>query len=364
MNLLRIARVTPLIALLSASSWTIVQAETGSTDTPVHLTIRDSDRTAASHASNLSVHKLARAGATISHARTTPLKESLASLKASSNGHFVAGSLLGAKTESETAVSALTAVPAPGFYPADLTYSGGPVIQYAAFHNIYVDGTASDWGNPDQFVTDLFKSEFIQSLDQYLFTTASNRYKRSTSATIDYPIYTTLGDNDLFQILHASAAVFGSSYGAVYNIFLPQGVDYCEGSECYSPDNPSTFAFCAFHGAVQFQDIGLVLFTLEPYQNVSGCAVEQPTPNGALVDSTASILSHETSETLTDPVDGTGWTAAGPGLAVYGEEIGDICQSFDPNTFIFENPVSVLNGTPYSIQLEYSNKYHACSNVK
>jgi hypothetical protein len=364
MKLSRIVRVTPLIAFLSMSFGMIVQAETSSPENPpAHLTVRDGDRAAAAHASNLSVHKLARAGATISHARTTPLKSSLESLKLSSNGVFTAGTVSGVKGES-AAASASTAVPVPGFYPADVSYSGGPVIQYAAFHNIYVDGTASDWGNPDQFLTDLFKSDFIKTLDQYLFTTASNRYKVSTSATIDYPVYTTLGDNDLLQIVHAAASTFGSSYGAVYHIFLPQGADYCEGSECYSPDNPSTFVFCAFHGAVQFQDIGLVLFTLEPYQNVPGCSIEQPSPNGALVDSTASTLSHETSETLTDPVDGTGWTAAGPGLAVLGDEVGDICQSIDPETYSSENPVSVLNGTSYSIQLEYSNKYHACANVK
>ena len=84
-----------------------------------------------------------------------------------------------------------------------------------------------------------------------------------------------------------------------------------------------------------YSDIGHVLLTVEPFQNVDGCSVATPSPNGALVDSTANVLSHETFETLTDPDPPAtfddlfnrnfGWLALNS-LVEFGEEIGDICE--------------------------------------
>ena len=120
-------------------------------------------------------------------------------------------------------------------------------------------------------------------------------------------------------------------------MFLPKGVDTCFDltNICYSPDNPPSFVFCAYHGSVTFSDIGHVLITVEPFQNVNGCSVATPSPNGALVDSTANVLSHELFESITDPdppgtvtdiVNGKfGWIALNS-LIEFGAEIGDICE--------------------------------------
>jgi hypothetical protein len=104
-----------------------------------------------------------------------------------------------------------------------------------------------------------------------------------------------------------------------------------------------------------------------PFQNVGGCSVATPSPNGALVDSTANVLSHETFEIITDPdppatfadlFNGNfGWPALNS-LVEFGNEIGDICE--DP--FFGYNPVT-LNGKSYEIQPEYSNKFHTCAFV-
>jgi hypothetical protein len=253
---------------------------------------------------------------------------------------------------------AAAATSANVFYPADLSkYSGtGQVLKTTTTHDIYVDGTETNGSNPGVFLLHWRQSQLVHVLDQYVGSTANNRYIGGTPAGLEYPIYTTLGDNDLVQMVHTSAAAFGAGYGHIYNIFLPQGVDFCEGSSCYSPDNPATFAFCAFHGSIDFTDLGHVLFTLEPYMDVPGCQVPQPSPNGSLVDSTANVLSHETSETITDP-DGDAWLALSS-LTEYGYEIGDVCE-----TPTFQSPVTNLNGVSYEVQFEYSNKYHACSNV-
>jgi hypothetical protein len=95
-----------------------------------------------------------------------------------------------------------------------------------------------------------------------------------------------------------------------------------------------------------------------PYQdiavkNVGACTVAtskaDPSPNGALIDSTASTLSHEYSESITDPDPPTGWVNGRTG-----NEIGDEC-AYIPD-------LVALGGKNYDIQPEYSNKYHACAN--
>jgi hypothetical protein len=257
---------------------------------------------------------------------------------------------------SKAAVTtAATASPAVAFYPGDLSYQGGPVVQEAQSHGLYVDCNANCWGFPSVFLTHLQKSSFIHVTDQYVGTTADNRYTVGAGGTIQYPVVAPLGNNDLLQIVYAGASVFGTGYGHIYHIFLPKGVDVCftGTSQCYSPDNPSTFAFCAFHASVDFSDIGHVLFTVEPFQNVPGCAVGKPSPNGLLIDSTADILSHELIETITDP-DGDAWWIT-KDLDLFSAEIGDVCQD---STFTYAS--SSLNGKNYQIQPEYSNDAHAC----
>src|SRR6184192_3572303 len=98
-----------------------------------------------------------------------------------------------------------------------------------------------------------------------------------------------LGQNEILSIVHAAAVKLSvqSGYGNIVHVFLPRGIDTCFDltTICYSPDNPPSFYFCAYHGSVVFSDIGHILFSVEPYQNVPGCQVATPTPNGDLVDS-------------------------------------------------------------------------------
>lgn len=201
----------------------------------------------------------------------------------------------------------------------------------------------------------------IHISDQYVGSTANDRYTVGKSASISVPIFGPLTDVDMLYFVYAGAKAFGRGYGHIYHVFLPQGVDVCfvGTSECYSPDNPSTFFFCAYHGSIDFSDIGHVLYTVEPYQDVPGCSMAQPSPNGALVDSTANSLSHETFETITDP-DIDAWIAI-QSSGTAGEEIGDLCARINIFLGEFSNPPTCLNGKNYAIQPEYANKYHACS---
>jgi hypothetical protein len=268
-------------------------------------------------------------------------------------------------------------VPSPGFYGEDLVYFGGHVLKSTIANAVYVNisscGTvAKCWGNPDGFLSDLSNSNFIHLTDQYVGTTANNRYPvgKSVQATIPLFVSNVVSQADIFATVHAAAKANGTGYGHIYHVFLPQGEDTCFDltNVCYSPDNPPSFFFCAYHGSVDFNDIGHVIFSVEPYQNVSGCDVAPPSPNGILADSTNSVLSHEQIESITDPDPfgpgdpRSGWVSFKSGFAA-GAEIGDLCVSLNngPPNFQSLDPEVKLNGKTYQLQGEYSNHYHACA---
>ena len=262
-------------------------------------------------------------------------------------------------------------------YPGDLEYNGGNVVQSVKMHLIYVNlgsspscsTIATCWGNPRKFLSDLGESTFIHVVDQYIGSTEDDRY-----AVSDRPIHVTYPTTanpptniDMLAIVHAVALSLRgipTGYGNLYHIFLVPGQDECMGlfyQVCYSPDNPNTFVFCAYHGSADFQDIGHVLYSVEPFQDVSGCSSRPGTPNGQLADSTNNTLSHETFEAITDP-DGTAWwNSLDNGL--FGEEIGDECSFlvFTPTTGYFDPANVTLNGRPYVAQPEYNNSAHACT---
>jgi hypothetical protein len=288
-------------------------------------------------------------------------------------------SIRAASIPTRSTLSTATTVPglpAPGFYPADLTFFHGPIVKNMVHHDVFIDCPSSCWGNPGTFLTNLGLSNFIHLTDQYVFTNTNNRYTVGLGANVNFPIITgVVGQNDLLVILHAVAKAQGKTgLGHEYHLFLPPGVDTCFDltNICYSPDNLSSFFFCAYHGSVDFPDIGHVLLSVEPFQNASSpqaggakfCAVDpNHSPNGLLVDSTANVLSHEVVETITDPnpqnfpFTGAGWVAVSS-LIEFGAEIGDECE----NAFFSYIPVA-LNGHKYEIQPEYSNKYHGCAFV-
>ena len=341
-----------LVVLIACLLFLTLGSLSAQEEQSARLEVRAADQAAASSGSEYRVHLRFKAE---NLNRYSPLPSAAPSVTTAR-----AQNSMSAMVVADTSIQA---VPPPGFYPADLSHVfGGPVVMSAESHPVYVDCTSSCWANPALFLSDLSKSTFIHVADQYVGMTTDNRYTLGKAATISYPILTALSDNDVLQIVHSAASAMGTGYGHIYHIFLPQGVDECfvGTTQCYSPDNPSTFVFCAYHGSVTYSDIGHVLFTVEPYQNVIGCSMLQPSPNGAIIDSTSSVLGHETFETITDPDPPTGWIAVSSN-GVFGEEIGDLCPGVDVTAPYFEDPVSVLNGHKYEIQPMYSNTYHACS---
>ncbi len=272
-----------------------------------------------------------------------------------------AGSATNFKTHIMLPANAKTKTTQATFYPADLMYRGGQVLATAKFLNIYVNSKPTDFGSPSAFEQNLGSSNMIHITDQYVHSRANSRYGPSSTSDLValYPTYTTLADNDLLAILHHFASFFGGGYNNVYNVFLPKGTDYCMTgtTSCNASLTSPSPAFCAFHGAVTYGDVGHVLFTVQPYQEPAFCGVNaitgaKTTPNGVLNDSTYSTLSHELIETITDPDPPTGWYTGNIGVS---GEIGDLCAYLSA-------PVT-LNGHSYYLQTEYANTRHACTNV-
>jgi|SRR5579862_3040740 len=249
-----------------------------------------------------------------------------------------------------------------------LTYQGGPVMQSAVQHAIYMfpsngacPKVAACWGNPEQFLHDLGRSEFIHVTDQYVGTTGNSRYSVGVSGRVHYSIPAQpLVDTDIQAIVHKMVAADGglNGYGHEYHVFLPPGQDECiDATYSVCASN----AFCGYHSSVDFSDLGHVIYSVEPYGNVPGC--QALLPDGTLITGQNSILSHEMIESITDP-DGDAWWNAGGDLDLYGYEIGDECQwiTFDSagnGGFLFDNVY--LNGRLYLIQSEYNNHANGCT---
>ena len=242
--------------------------------------------------------------------------------------------------------------------PFDLSYFGGPLVTGATNYPVYVnclwpETAATCWGDgtrgPADFLRDLNVSNYIRIVNEYIGADALNKFPVSamrTRTTFATPNRATL--QEIFHIVSDAVLRTGASgYGAIYHVFLPQGTEVCiTAGDCYSPSNPASWTFCAFHGSVNLEGNRHVLFTVEPYQGVAACQFPGQTPNG-LIDATASTLAHEFFETVTDP-DLDGWSNA-----LFGYEISDMCFAFGAN--------KLLGGRPYFLQAEYSNKLHLCT---
>ncbi len=256
-------------------------------------------------------------------------------------------------------------------YPADLEFNGGNTIHYTQHHAVFVNTSSACpangcWGNPIRFLRDLGKSDFIHVVDQYTGDYADNRYTVGDAFTINYPVTPgkPLTDTDMETIAYSIEKHTGQSgYEQFVHVFLPPGQDICfdsSDSVCYSPDNLPTWFFCAYHGSFD-SDLGHTVYSVEPYQNVSGCNVGPNTPNGQLADSTNSVLSHEVFEAITDPDGDAWWNTLNNGL--YGQEIGDECSFllFTPNAVYFDPSIVKLDDHFYAAQPEYNNNKHACT---
>jgi hypothetical protein len=245
--------------------------------------------------------------------------------------------------EPRQQISVGRAIRTGGVY--DLAYYGGPYLTSSTSYNIYVNCAGTCWGStsPGTSLGRLAGSTFVHVIDQYTGSTANGRYPYGGGYQVNYSTSGTLQDQDIYNIIHAVAVSVGTGYGKMYHVFLQSGVHQCSASAggCYAQNG----GYCAYHGNVNFGDIGHTIYSVEPYQNISGCSA----PSGNVIDSTLSTLGHEYFEAITDP-------DVPNNVAWYnntGGEIGDICRS----SYGTVN----LSGFNYNSQREYSNRISACT---
>jgi hypothetical protein len=261
--------------------------------------------------------------------------------------------------------------------PWDLSYFGGFVLGGAQSDNIFVNCTLScrQAGNvfPGKFLNDLYSDPFLSLLEQYLsspgeLVVPGGKFEKGPSVDVPFkydvtppPGFTNpvVTQEQIFDILVAGVnALPPGNTGLVhiYNILLPPNVDTCFSGNtiCWSPDNPATFAFCAYHGAVSINS-NVYLFTVIPWVSLNYCSASssilnfpnQVAPGNDPADAIYGVLSHETFETITDPIPGGGWYNYSTG-----DEIGDECPGY-------QNFVT-LNKHHYYIQSEYSDVGQEC----
>jgi hypothetical protein len=265
--------------------------------------------------------------------------------------------------QGDLAVAPLAALAKPGFFPADLTNFGGGSIGSGSSVDIYYNcpgNNESCWGDPEGFLVNLSNSKFIHVVDQYVGLRTNKRYPLFDMFVFENGSITNFTQADVENAVELAAGLSGIGPNHIFHLFLPQGVDVCpETNSCYSPDNPSTFALCAYHSSTTSSGI---LYTVEPFQEVSGCVLHENSggyPNGELADSTNSALSHETFELISDPFLDA-WIAENSSPEA-GNEMADICHGpGDGQGGTIVPTYTLVRGHNYQTQLEYSNFRHGC----
>jgi PKD domain len=168
----------------------------------------------------------------------------------------------------------------------------------------------------------------------------------------------------------------------VYFVVLPADVDVCDPMSCASNK------FCGYHQWFVDTHNDIVLYAVLPLQPLRDGSLLVPSPKGdCQIDGTSatqtpngdvnadiliSQLSHEYSETITDPHIPFGWDTASPAL-----EVGDKCNvnaaaqlpQSNPDAFLptlgGSEPAGslytqLINGHRYYTQSEWSNGDHGC----
>jgi hypothetical protein len=251
------------------------------------------------------------------------------------------------------------------YWPDDMGYYGGPVLATVSQVNVYwANDNGSIWGFPATFEVAYNTSNMIELLNHYTFQAKSNGHWPVASYYWYFPgggpgslIY----DNQVQAEVQALAAndvtngrQTGVSWSTIYHVFLPPGTDECfnpASNGCYNPNGlaPGPFAFCAYHGYTRLASGEYVAYDVQPYAEVNGC---EQSGQGVEAQDQANVLSHETSEAISDPVPGYGWYSEWP---TGGGEIGDECA--------FVPIKQTLTGKVYYIQDEYATAHHECDNA-
>jgi Invasin, domain 3 len=145
----------------------------------------------------------------------------------------------------------------------------------------------------------------------------------------------------------------------LYVVLFPPGV------QTFEANSRSLEVYCGIHQSFQVSNGGWVIYADEPYFSQPGCSGGGQAPNGdPVADAEVSVLSHELSEAITDPL-----SSAASWVDSAGNEIGDECNfnfgppagSTDPNNPQTTEYNQVINGHYYYAQTMFSNAAFAAA---
>lgn len=140
----------------------------------------------------------------------------------------------------------------------------------------------------------------------------------------------------------------GNGLGTTYLVLFPNADSVCISSTECSANAPNTAAqsFCAYHNGTSLPDGTHVLYAVLP-DNTTGHMSQWCGGAGSAFSNQTSYLTHEWSETISDPL-GTAWWVNNSASADNGNEIGDSC-----------NQLMTAEGG-WTVQQEWSNLDHNC----
>jgi hypothetical protein len=141
----------------------------------------------------------------------------------------------------------------------------------------------------------------------------------------------------------------------IYFLVTPDGLGDCEfaGPADCALGGDTDGSYCGYHSSTA----GGVLYAVIPYNAIPGhCQSGNPRPNASTADPALSTISHEQSETITDPL-GDAWIDSAQ------DEVGDLCIT-SYGTPLGATAAGAFNeligGGRYYLQEEWSNAQFSC----
>ncbi|WP_133260031.1 choice-of-anchor P family protein [Streptacidiphilus pinicola] len=281
-----------------------------------------------------------------------------------------------------------THTPTPGS-EADLANHGGSVMHGVTVSLVYwlptgdhftSDGTDAAYESLQQrWVQDVGGTPYFNVVNQYADSTGhvpnAVSFGGSWTDTQPYPHAGTttdpLTDGDIATEASHAAAAKGWPQDATHIVvvFTASGIQQCLSSnQCTFPTVPKGGWVCGYHSSNGNNQLYAFMSDSGGDHGAPGnnCLIQDSAPNGNLAaDNEVSILSHEISETATDPYVNTtpAWTDLTSQTT--GGEIGDKCEAGETGTpYAPKNDSGAdvfLHGHPYVLQQEWSNAVHTCA---
>ena len=258
---------------------------------------------------------------------------------------------------------------------SNLSYHGGPVMHTNATYAIYwfpsgYSISANYQSLLDRFLGDVAadsgKTSNVYYSDTQYYDSTNGNIQYSSSFVHDFldtNAFPASGCKDLYtsvcltdgqlqteigNVIDANAWPRGTA--TMYFIFTPKDVGSCFGSSC------AFSYFCAYHSSFG-SGSSLTLYANQPYAAwVPAACGSGQSPNGDDADSTINVASHEHNETVTDPL-GSAWYDR------RGAEDGDKCAwNFGASlgSTAYGSYNQLINGHPYYLQQEWSNRSSRC----